>query len=137
MKSRVIRTTPAGDAHQVVSVTTDGKRCYRRQPCSDCPWRRDTVGEFPAEAFRISATTAYDMATNVFSCHQSGTEKPAACAGFLLRGAEHNLSIRLAMVRGDIKPDVSDGGHELFDSYREMAVANGVSPEDPALLPTR
>ncbi|NRB41639.1 MAG: hypothetical protein HRU20_24740 [Pseudomonadales bacterium] len=26
-----------------------------------------------------------------------------------------------------------DGGHELFDNYREMAVSNGVSPDDERL----
>lgn len=28
-----------------------------------CPWRVDATGEFPADAFRHSAETAYDMAT--------------------------------------------------------------------------
>ncbi|AVK09334.1 DUF6283 family protein [Pseudomonas aeruginosa] len=32
---------------------------------------------------------------------------------------------------------VSDGGVDLFDSYAEMAIANGVDPEDPILKPCR
>lgn len=84
----VLETRSAGDDHQVVSVRSP-KKYYRKQPCSDCPWRVDAVGEFPAEAFRHSARTAYDLSEHVFACHQSGSEKPAACAGFLLRGADH------------------------------------------------
>jgi len=32
---------------------------------------------------------------------------------------------------------VSDGGVALFDSYAEMAIANGVEPNDPVLAPCR
>lgn len=139
-KAEIIKVTPADVNHQVVSVKSSscGRiHSHRRKPCKDCPWRRDAVGEFPAEAFRISAHTAYDMAEETFACHSSGAEKPATCAGFLLRGADHNLSVRLAYMRGRLKNDVEDGGHELFDSYREMAIANGVDPDDPVLKPCR
>lgn len=133
---RIIRSRPAGDDHQVVTVE-GGRKTYRRVPCPTCPWRKDAVGQFPAEAFRHSAQTAYDMSTHVFSCHESGSSKPAACAGFLLRGAAHNLAVRLAMLQGRIRDDVSDGGHELHDDYRAMAEANGVDPQDPVLQPCR
>ena len=69
---------------------------YRRNPCAKCPWRVEAVGEFPAEAFKHSASTAYDMSDRVFGCHDSGTSKPATCAGFQLRGAYHNLRVRMA-----------------------------------------
>lgn len=124
-----------GPDHQVVSFTRDrqsGRRVCRSEPCRKCPWRVDAVGEFPSEAFRVSAKTSYDMSTAVFSCHDSGSAKPAICAGFLLRGADHNLSIRLAHLRGDL-PEVRDGGHALHENYRAMAVANGVEPDDPSL----
>jgi len=45
------------------------------------------------EVFRISANTAYDMALLTFACHSTGKRAPATCAGFLLRGADHNLKI--------------------------------------------
>lgn len=39
--------------HNVVTVTGgEGASCKR--PCKRCPWRKDAVGEFPAEAFRLS-----------------------------------------------------------------------------------
>lgn len=135
-KPRVLATRAAGPDHQVVTVAGKGGG-YRRQPCATCPWRVDAVGEFPAEAFRHSANTAYDMAQHTFACHSSGTKKPAVCAGFLLRGSTHNLSVRLGLMSGRFRRDVTDGGHELHDSYRAMAEANGVSPDDPILAPCR
>lgn len=136
MPTKITNVRRAGDEHQVVTVN-GGKGSYRREPCPQCPWRVDATGVFPAEAFKHSASTAYDMAQNVFGCHDSGANKPATCAGFLLRGADHNLSVRLKRMRGDIKDDVSDGGHLLHESYREMAIANGVDPEDEVLKQCR
>ena len=66
--------------------------------------------------------------------HASGTVKPAICAGFLLRGAAHNMSVRLMLIRGELNlAAVSDGGHALHADYRAMAVANGVRAGDAAL----
>ena len=133
MKAKITNIRPAGQDHQVVS-TKGGPGGYRREPCSDCPWRRDAIGAFPASAFRHSANTAYDMAGSTFGCHQSGTEKPAMCAGFILRGAGHNMGARLAAIKGEVDPSqVTDGGHKLHGSYRAMAIANGVSPRAECL----
>jgi hypothetical protein len=74
------------------------------------------------------------MALKIFACHKSTDEHPPVCAGFLLRGAAHNLSVRLAFARGEINPHaVSDFGYPLFPSYVAMAVANGVRADHPAL----
>ncbi|TXI24177.1 MAG: hypothetical protein E6Q67_02875 [Roseateles sp.] len=135
-RPKVVEVRQAGTDHQVVTVV-GGRGTYRRRPCGDCPWRKDAVGEFPAEAFRHSAATAYDMSDRTFACHQSGQDKPAICAGFLLRGAAHNMTVRLGYMQGRFKGDVSDGGCDLHENYRAMAVANGVDPEDPVLSPCR
>ena len=132
----ITNVRPADENHQVVTVE-GGSGAYRRKPCSDCPWRTDAVGIFPAEAFRHSASTAYDMAGSTFGCHQSGQKNPATCAGFLLRGAEHNLSVRMRERLGEGFGTITDGGHELHGDYMEMAIANGVSPDDPVLAPCR
>lgn len=134
--AEVTAVRPAGADHQVVTVV-GGSGLYRRKPCATCPWRVDAVGEFPAQAFRVSAPVSYDMAERTFGCHSSGSRKPATCAGFLLRGATHNLAVRLAYMNGRIADDVHDGGHELHESYRAMAEANGVDPDDPALAQCR
>lgn len=76
------------------------------------------------------------MAQHTFACHSAGAENPRICAGFLLRGADHNLSVRLKYIQGQIG-HVHDGGLELHNSYRAMAVANGVSPDDPVLADCR
>ena len=133
----------AGDGEFAVAsiVVREGpdhhSHCVR--PCPECPWAKDSpIGVFPAEAFRHSARTAYDMAGTTFACHMARPEAPATCAGFLLRGAAHNLVVRLAQIRGrlDLRR-VQDGGRELFSSYRAMAIANGVAADDPALAPCR
>ena len=132
-------TRPAGHDHQVISLE-GGSHGHRSTPCPQCPWRVDATGEFPAEAFRHSASTAYDMSERMFGCHASGTDKPTTCAGFLLRGADHNLAVRLACITGRLDPGtVSDGGHALHADYRAMAVAvaNGVDPHDPVLKACR
>lgn len=134
-KARVVEARPAGPDHQVVSVV-GGTGSYRKTPCGGCPWRVDQTGTFPAEAFVQSARTAYDMATHQFSCHESGAKKPATCAGFLLKGADHNLGVRMRRLRGEML-DVEDAGLALHDSYRDMAVANGVEPTHPALARCR
>lgn len=133
-RTTITNIRPVDNEHQVVTVTSqDGSRLYRKKPCKNCPWRVDAVGVFPAEAFRHSANTAHDMSQHTFGCHQSGTSKPATCAGFLLRGADHNLSVRMGRMTGRYKDDITDGGHALHNNYRAMAIANGVDARDPAL----
>lgn len=134
--TKILLIRPAGNDHQVVTAEGGGSH-YRRKPCTDCPWKVEATGVFPAEAFRHSAATAYDMNTHTFGCHQSGHKHPATCAGFLLRGADHNLSVRLGYMAGRYKDDVSDDGLELHADYRTMAIANGVRPDDAILKPCR
>lgn len=106
---------------------------HPKKPCAECPWRRDVpVGHFPPARYRALANTAWDMSSHIFACHKSADETPMACAGFILRGARHNLMLRLAYSRGDIG-EISDGGYDLFPNYRSMARANGVPGRDPAL----
>lgn len=133
---RIERIRPADENHQVLTVV-GGRGGYRRKPCGGCPWRVDQTGSFPAEAFRHSAETAYDMSQHTFACHESGVKGGHLCAGFLLRGAGDNLAVRMQVRAGRIRNDVTDGGVQLHASYRAMAVANGVPWDDPALLPCR
>ncbi len=134
--AKVIARKPASPDHEVASVV--GEATYRRQPCEQCPWRRDLpTGVFPAEAFRISAHTAYDAAMEQFACHVSGKDKMATCAGFLLANAANNLGVRLKKSCDRIDPSEISSPYPLYDSYRAMAVANGVDQDDPVLAPCR
>lgn len=132
MTAEVVQRRFADESHEVVRVI-GGKKLYRRRPCRKCPFRVDAVGEFPTEAFRLSANTAYDMADAQFGCHEQKTKKPATCAGFLLT-CHHNLAVRMA-VAGQMLDlsKIDDGGHVLYESYRAMAIANGVDQNDPVL----
>lgn len=136
-RARITQVRPAGPFDQVVTVE-GGRGGHRKTPCGGCPWVKANDGSFPAEAFLHSASTAYDMAEKRFGCHESGVDKPTTCAGFLLRGAAHNLSVRLAIIRGTFDPaDVADGGRELHENYVSMAIANGVPPGAPELARCR
>lgn len=122
--------------HQVVTTTVKGGNdVYRRAPCAECPWRRDApAGAFPAKAYMLSAHCAHDCSDVGFGCHMSGVDHSVTCAGFLLRGADHNLFVRKQIALGGIDlSKVSDGGAELYEDYVEMAIANGVAADDPAL----
>lgn len=137
MKTKVTNIRPAGPFDQVVTVE-GGKGSFRKTPCPGCPWVKANDGSFPAEAFSHSANTAYDMAEKRFGCHESGTNRPATCAGFLLRGADHNLAVRLDILRGRIDlSKVREGGRELHESYAAMAIANGVHEDASELQPCR
>lgn len=137
-KNKILAVRPAGDEHQVVTLKAEGDRRYRRKPCGGCPWVIDNTGDFPAEAFEHSANTSEDMSLNAFACHESGSERSSTCAGFLLRGADNNLAVRLGVSQGVYDLDqVHEGDLDLYDNYRAMAVGNGVDPESPALKDVR
>jgi hypothetical protein len=141
-KAKVGETRRAGwvgEAEYGVVAITGRDKAHCAKPCPQCPWRADLpTGTFPAEAYRISASTAYDMSARIFACHMAGKDRPRTCAGYLLRGADHSLAIRMQMIRGEYDPrSVSDGGLPLYHDYRAMAEANGVDPDDPVLAPCR
>jgi hypothetical protein len=136
-KPKVIKRTKADKNNEVVSVLHSNYR-YRRTPCEECPWKKSSPRRaFPAEAFRISARTAYDMSESEFSCHMSGVGKPTTCAGFILSGSDHNLCSRKARVFGNLDMSQIHSEEPLYETYRHMAEANGVDPNDPVLAPCR
>jgi hypothetical protein len=138
-RTRIAGVGTDGNTYGVVTLHTNAT-AYRRKPCATCPFRRDAVvGRFPAQAYRESAQTAYDGAMPTFACHESGTEAPATCAGFLLVNADHNLGVRIRAAVGDLDLDAitNPDAAPLYGSYREMAIANGVQPDDPTIAQCR
>ena len=135
-KVKLAATRVVGPNHAVLTLHSEGGRAHlhRREVCAECPWRLDSpLGRFPAGAYAASAPTAYDASFHTFSCHMSGADRPATCAGFILQQGVHNIGVRIALAYrgldlGKIKRTVP-----LFETYRAMAVANGVAPDDPAL----
>jgi hypothetical protein len=109
-------------------------KTYQTRPCAECPWRTDVVpGKFEPERFVALAHTAYDQAEEQFGCHKASEAEPVGCAGFVLAGAEHNIGARVSAMNGRLRPAEVSSPWPLFSSYREMAVANGVPPDHPAL----
>lgn len=105
-----------------------------RRPCAECPWRRDVaIGHFEPTRFKELAHTAYDLSRWVFACHKSADEHPTMCAGFLSRGADHNLTVRVAYMQGELEQLDRSGDMPLYEDYRAMATANGVDVDDPSL----
>jgi hypothetical protein len=132
----VLAVRPADDVWGVVSLAHDGVPSAPRRPCGGeepCPWRRDAPpGQFPAAAFELSAATSRAGSTRRFGCHSSTPARPQVCAGWLLRGAEGNAEVQALMATGQLpRPELPDGV-ELYDSYAEMAAANGVVAEQGA-----
>lgn len=107
------------------------------RPCAECPWRRDALGQFTPERFIALAHTAYDMSMVQFACHKSPEGGEFACAGFLERGADHNLAVRLCYISGAYERLDRSGGVDLVDDYREMAIRMGIPACHPALRPCR
>jgi hypothetical protein len=103
---------------------------HAKAPCAECPWRTDVrTGKFPPERFIALANTAHDLSGRVFACHMSKEGGEFACAGFVLQQAAHNMACRMARMPFD---DVTSQ-HPLFETYREMAIANGVDEDHPEL----
>lgn len=96
--------------------------------CDECPWRKDVpVGRFAPERYvALAGTSKQDLGT-IFTCHKTdegGNEH--ACVGWLMVDGPENLVVRLAAANGDIDFDRLRARGELYDSYGEMAEANGV-----------
>ncbi|MFJ9782522.1 DUF6283 family protein [Amycolatopsis sp. NPDC101161] len=132
--AEILAVRDGADGWGVITATAPAS-AYQPSPCARCPWLRDSpVGAFPPEVFRHSARTTYDLATHKFGCHASTPDHLKTCAGFLLRGAAHNLSVR---VHGPEVTTAVTSDRPLYDNYREMAIANGVHPDDPSIAPCR
>ncbi|WP_329142938.1 DUF6283 family protein [Streptomyces sp. NBC_01456] len=132
----VLARRPADDVWEVISVYEDVPTAPRR-PCGGaepCPWRRDAPrGQFPAAAFELSAPTSQPGSTRRFGCHSSTPARPQMCAGWLLRGADGNEQIQDLLASGRLAHPELPYGVELYDSYAEMAIANGVDPAHPTM----
>lgn len=96
-------------------------------------------GAWPVSSRALPATGPHrhDRAIRVFACHKSPEGLEFACAGFLERSAEHNLTIRIAYANRELVRMDRSGGLELHENYRAMAIANGVKADDPVLVPCR
>jgi len=95
--------------------------------CDECPWRKDVPpGRFPKERFIALRVSVKQGFFPLFACHKSPEEAPCACAGYLMVEGENNFFVRLAVIEGRFDPKKLEVTAPLYESYREMALANGV-----------
>lgn len=116
---------------------------HRKAPCNECPWRKDVpINRFSLERFQqLRATSTQpdvrDTAAMVqaaageqekFGCHKGdpGTGEDLACAGWLAVVGWENISIRVAVVYGQLPGSALRSGPnwpELYESYDAMVEA--------------
>ncbi|MER6684598.1 DUF6283 family protein [Streptomyces olivaceoviridis] len=127
-----------GDEEWGVESLVPAEPAAQPRPCSGrqvCPWRRDApAGQFPPQVYVHSAPgNRLGGPAGWFGCHSSTAVRPLLCAGWLLAGADGN-DAALEMIRTGAlpRPELPDGV-QLYNSYAEMAIANGVDPGLPAL----
>lgn len=111
--------------HQVAEIKDPNTIVRARvEVCGGCPWRKSNAGNFPAEAFAVSRQTCAESSIDLFMCHESGWEKPAICAGFILANPEHR-AVKLLTQTGVIDQRAISAPEPMFDSYIAMETANG------------
>lgn len=113
------------------------------RPCSNCPWRLDAPpGEFPACRYESLTATAgrpgkeVGFSAPIFACHRSRDGEEFACAGWLATVGYDHLGMRLAVAMGRLEPAAFEPGPDwppLYATYADLAVANGVDPDDEVL----
>ena len=105
-----------------------------KSPCGSCPYRKDApLGLWhPAEFDNLLKQDGNEMQGAAFGCHATiKAENPSVCAGWLLdqkkRGIP-SIQLRLHLMQNSealqCLEEVNSGGHELYDSIREMVEAN-------------
>jgi Family of unknown function (DUF6283) len=105
----------------------------RKETCEECPWRKDVpVGRFPEERF-ISLRKTAEQGFNkpIFACHKTSEGKGTqACVGYLLVAGHNNFAVRLASATGRFDHTQLKATGPLYESYEEMARANGVNQDE-------
>ena len=98
-----------------------------KRTCPECPWlRAATLGKFPPGRYAaLEATCRPGGLPSVFGCHMTPEGGERACAGFLLVCGRDNNRVRVAMIRGAFNPAAIEATGPLYDSFDEMAAANG------------
>lgn len=97
--------------------------------CAECPWRKDVpTGRFPPERYINLADTCSDGdgLKPIFACHKTDDGKEQACVGYLLVEGYSNIVVRLASSRNSFNPEELESLGPLYDSFEELAIANGV-----------
>jgi hypothetical protein len=114
---------------------SESDRC--RRPCSNCPWRKDAPTEhWDPEHFREIWRDCQDDGLHMMLCHHanevSAPEDKPICQGWVRVMGHDAIGVRIALVRGRVtRREVEDKeGPELFETFEDMLLANGVLPPE-------
>lgn len=119
MKSRV------PDRKSACSSKRPGFRM--RRTCDECPWRKDVpVGRFAPERFVQLRKTVEQGFGPLFACHKTHEGSDETCVGYLLVDGENNFNVRFAASQGRLHFEELEAAGPLYESFEEMARANGV-----------
>ena len=105
----------------------------KRSPCSSCPWRKDAkLGLWHDDHYREMADSCQRDGHSRMGCHKSTLENFTVCAGWVLVLGYNAIGVRLGHMQGKFDPenDFDAGGLGLYESWEEMAKANGVDTPD-------
>ncbi len=117
------------------------------RPCLECPWKRTSPpGQFDACRYEALTDTAgtpgaeAPLDAPIFACHKTQEGGDRACAGWLAVVGRDHLGVRFMVATGRLDPAALEPGPDwppLYESYAELAVANGVSPTTRGCHPNR
>jgi Family of unknown function (DUF6283) len=113
------------------------RRAHQLVPCENCPYRKDAPRRYwSAQEFKDLLAHEDSTLGSLYACHkeqQLDVKDRGVCAGWLLDQKKRDLpSIRLRLLlsqdesAADAYRKVSDGGHEMFSTFKAMCRANGV-----------
>jgi hypothetical protein len=113
---------------------SEGNGFAMTRTCSECPWLRSSaVGRFGPDRYEALANSCKPgWLRPVFACHKTPEgDGTRACAGMLLVVGRDSNAVRLALMKGVLDLDKIEASGPLYDSFIEMAVANGCDPDAP------
>jgi hypothetical protein len=114
---------------------SNNERC--RRPCANCPWRKDAPREYwDPEHFREIWQGCQDDGLHMMLCHHASqvaepADKPI-CQGWVRVMGYEAIGVRIALIRERVSwNEIEDReGPELFATFDDMLVANGIAPPE-------
>lgn len=107
-----------------------------RKPCNNCPWRKDAPRRhWHPDHFTSIWVNCQDDGVNIMNCHKAAESAPAiarklVCQGWVRVMKLDAIGVRFALMRDLVTIEEMNDADvpDLFQTFREMLVANGVKP---------
>jgi hypothetical protein len=117
---------------EAVASTHESTGFAMKRTCDECPFRKDVpVGKFPPERYQALESTCREGGfPAMFACHKTLEGHEKACAGFLIVHGLDNNRCRIQAIMGAWTPGEQVATGPLYESFDEMARANGYYPKE-------